>query len=479
MQYHSGEMVAFKNRNADFLVTKDHDMVVKKRGRNYFEKIKAEDDMNWGRSFLLKYAPEYKVDDVENFYFNENDFDLSNAKSKFIDKIPMDLWLEFMGYYLSEGSCDKNTRIRNVKGKNYEVSNYRITVAQSKEKNPETWRKIKKVLDRLPFKFSYSGHQFTASNKQIFQYLKRFGLAHEKTIDRELLSCSKRQLKILLEALIDGDGSRQKTKQGKDSVEYYSCSYDLMSGIQEILLKLGMWGNIRVNRKNDKNDKKRTVYSMNITDPQARDKKGTRYSNPSTELYNGMVYCVTVPSGRIFVRRNGKVALCGNCYDEGKRCAEALFFDYYRQYDTDIKVIRIFNTYGPNMNPDDGRVVSNFIMQALRGENITVYGNGGQTRSFCYVSDLIDGMVKMMNSVNFTGPVNLGNPYEFTILQLAEMIIELTNSSSRIIYEPLPQDDPMQRQPVIDLAYEKLGWQPNVQLREGLISTIAYFTQYV
>jgi len=164
------------------------------------------------------------------------------------------------------------------------------------------------------------------------------------------------------------------------------------------------------------------------------------------------------------------------CYDEGKRCAETLFFDYYRQNQVNIKVMRIFNTYGPKMNPSDGRVVSNFIVQALKGQDITIYGDGKQSRSFCYVDDLIDGMIRLMNSRDgFTGPVNIGNPIEFTMLELAENIIQLTSSSSKIIFEPLPQDDPVQRQPVIDLAKNELDWQPHIQLEEGLKKTIAYF----
>ena len=166
-----------------------------------------------------------------------------------------------------------------------------------------------------------------------------------------------------------------------------------------------------------------------------------------------------------------------SCYDEGKRLAETLFFDYHRQTGMDIRVIRIFNTYGPRMNPSDGRVVSNFIVQALRGEDITIYGDGTQTRSFCYVDDLIDGMVRMMETENFTGPVNIGNPGEFTMLELAEKVIRLTGSTSRIIHEPLPSDDPAQRQPVIDLAKDKLGWQPTVNLDDGLEWTIAYFRE--
>ncbi|MGE4294846.1 MAG: UDP-glucuronic acid decarboxylase family protein [Campylobacterales bacterium] len=164
------------------------------------------------------------------------------------------------------------------------------------------------------------------------------------------------------------------------------------------------------------------------------------------------------------------------CYDEGKRCAETLFFDYYRQHGLNIKVVRIFNTYGPRMHPNDGRVVSNFVVQALKGDDITVYGEGGQTRSFCYVDDLIEGFVRMMaTEKGFTGPVNLGNPGEFTILELAQKVIELTGSASQIVYKALPQDDPMQRQPDIALAKNKLGWEPTIHLEEGLKKTIAYF----
>jgi len=166
-----------------------------------------------------------------------------------------------------------------------------------------------------------------------------------------------------------------------------------------------------------------------------------------------------------------------SCYDEGKRCAETLFMDYHIQNKVAIKIIRIFNTYGPNMNPSDGRVVSNFIMQALRGQNITIFGDGLQTRSFQYVDDLVEGMIRMMASdPSFLGPVNLGNPNEFTMLELAQAVIRLTNSKSTIIHMPLPQDDPKQRQPDISLAKEKLkGWEPNIELEEGLGKTIAYF----
>lgn len=167
-----------------------------------------------------------------------------------------------------------------------------------------------------------------------------------------------------------------------------------------------------------------------------------------------------------------------SCYDEGKRCAETLFFDYHRQHAVNIKVMRIFNTYGPRMHPDDGRVVSNFIVQALRGESLTIYGDGSQTRSFCYVDDLIQGMIQLMGTDDeITGPMNIGNPNEFTILQLAQAVQELTESNSEIVFKPLPGDDPQQRRPDISMAKDVLNWQPTIELEKGLVKTIEYFRQ--
>ena len=182
--------------------------------------------------------------------------------------------------------------------------------------------------------------------------------------------------------------------------------------------------------------------------------------HPQPESYRGCVNPIGIRS----------------CYDEGKRVAETLFFDYHRMHNLEIKVMRIFNTYGPRMNPSDGRVVSNFIVQALRGEDITIYGDGSQTRSFCYVDDLIEGMVRLMASpADFTGPCNLGNPGEFTIRQLAEKVIEYTGSNSKLVYCPLPSDDPLQRKPIIELAKKHLDWEPHIALDEGLKKTIEYF----
>jgi UDP-glucuronate decarboxylase len=190
---------------------------------------------------------------------------------------------------------------------------------------------------------------------------------------------------------------------------------------------------------------------------------GDPHVHPQTEDYWGNVNPIGIRS----------------CYDEGKRVAETLMMDYHRQNNVDIRIIRIFNTYGPRMAENDGRVVSNFILQALRDEDITVYGDGSQTRSFCYVSDLVEGMIRMMECDGFVGPVNLGNPVENTILEFAEKIITITNSKSKIIFQPLPQDDPKQRQPNIALAIKKLGWQPDVALDNGLKRTAAYFAELI
>ena len=190
---------------------------------------------------------------------------------------------------------------------------------------------------------------------------------------------------------------------------------------------------------------------------------GDPHVHPQTEDYWGNVNPIGIRS----------------CYDEGKRCAETLFFDYYREHGLKIKVARIFNTYGPNMHPNDGRVVSNFIIQALKGEDITIYGDGSQSRSFCYVDELIDGFIRLMATDDFTGPVNLGNPVEFTIKELAETIIQMTNSKSKLSLNPLPQDDPKQRQPDITLAKKELNWEPKIKLEEGLIKTIAYFEDLI
>ena len=207
-----------------------------------------------------------------------------------------------------------------------------------------------------------------------------------------------------------------------------------------------------------------TRFGAKILQASTSEVYGDPLEHPQKETYRGHVNPIGIRA----------------CYDEGKRVSETLCFDYHREFGTKIKVIRIFNTYGPNMDPGDGRVVSNFILEALRGEDITIYGDGSQTRSFQYIDDLIEGMTRMMATDSFTGTVNIGNPGEFTILQLAEKVIEMTGSTSHIIHMPLPSDDPTQRRPDITVAHQEIsGWQPEIQLEEGLKKTIEYFKQFV
>lgn len=464
-QEYKGQLVGFKNYQCDLLVTPDHKMYARKRDRKEFELLSATEKINWNRTQMLKVA-NYDAPDQEWFYFPK-DIDRRNSKTPVVEKIKMDDWLEFFGYYITEGCVSIRKRNRLVNGKKYLVADFRVLIAQSESKNRKNYNKIKRLLSRLPFNFVDSfDHQFCITNKQLANYLSRFGKSHEKYIPRELLGISKRQLKILFEAMMVGDGN----KRGDT---YYSNSSKLIDDFQELLLKIGYAGNA----VGHDTRKEKTVHSIHILNRFNQKYKTPTYSHRSVCKYNGLVYCVNVPNHIIYVRRNGKALFCGNCYDEGKRCAETLFFDYYRQHKVDIRVVRIFNTYGPNMHPHDGRVVSNFIVQALKGEDITIYGDGSQTRSFQYVDDLVAALIKMMNNgSDFVGPVNLGNPGEFTIKELAEKVLALIpESGSKLIFKDLPSDDPRQRKPDIALAKEKLDWEPKINLEEGLKKTIEYF----
>jgi len=465
-QRYQGELIEFKNDKIDLMVTPNHKMYVKKRDSKKFELIEAFRNIPWNRANMKKDA-DWKGKEEKWFVLPK----VKNCKSKMVDRISMDDWLEFMGYYISEGCAYLRKRKRTIKQKEYSSVDYNILIAQDRIKSKNNWNRIKKCLERLPFKFYHSDdHQFRICNKQLFEYLRQFGKSKDKFIPTELKNLSKRQLKILCDALMLGDGNKKGT-------DFHSSSKKLIGDFQELLLKLGLAGSIGTKDKRKKNP----VYHVHILTNNKRNFLTPLYPKREIKWYDDYVYCVNVPNHVIYVRRNGKAQFCGNCYDEGKRCAETLFFDYWRQHKMDIRVIRIFNTYGPNMHPNDGRVVSNFIVQALKNEDITIYGNGSQTRSFQYVDDLIEGMTRMMNNdQNFIGPVNLGNPNEFTIKQLAEKVLELIpESKSKIIYKDLPADDPKQRQPDISLAKEKLSWEPTIQLEEGLKKTIAYFERVV
>ena len=448
-QNYTGNMIQFISQNAELLVTPNHKMYVKKRDHDDFELLEASNEISWERAKMLKTA-DYDADDITEFKFVYNDSERINAKKEFIESVNMDDWVEFFGYFITEG-C-----VYSRKG------GYGVYIAQSKDKNPENYEKIWKCLQRLPFEFKEphkSSHQFYCLNKQLYIYLKQFGKSKDKFIPQELKNLSRRQLEILYSAMMIGDGS----KRGNI---YYSNSKASIDDFQEILMKIGIVGNIG---QNPDSRKENPVYSISVFECDE-----AQYRKKEVVNYNGTVHCVTVPNRIVYVRRNGKALFCGNCYDEGKRAAEALFYDYKRIHKVKTRIIRIFNTYGPNMSINDGRVVSNFIVQALNNEDITIYGDGSQTRSFCYVDDLIDGMLTVFGS-SIDTPVNVGNPKEFTMIELAQKVIKITGSKSRITFLPLPQDDPKQRRPDIGLI-NSLGWNPKITLDNGLLNTVKYFS---
>lgn len=461
---YKGELIGFKNYQSDLLVTPNHMMYVRKRGGKEFELRPAYDDINWSRASMQKVA-DYDAPEKEWFYFPKG-IDRRNSKTPEVEKIRMDDWLLFLGFYLTEGCVSIRKRKRVVKDKIYEITDYRILIAQSEEKNPTTYRKIEACLKRLPFNYVDSfDHQFCITNKQLAHYLVRFGKSHEKYIPREMLSLSKRQLRILFDAMMLGDGTEKKGT-------YYSNSLQLASDFQELSFKVGLAANLALRDKR----KARPVYAVQLLRGGVhRTFRTPKYSARHVEHYDGMVYCVNAPNHVIFVRRNGKALFCGNCYDEGKRVAETLCMDYHREFGVDVKIVRIFNTYGPNMDPNDGRAVTNFVRNALTGKELVVYGDGSQTRSFQYIDDLINGLDLMMKKEGFVGPVNLGNPGEVSMRDLATQIIELTKSRSTIVHAESATDDPKRRSPDITLALHELSWSPKVPLFEGLKKTIKYF----
>lgn len=458
-EQYQGELIQFQNSKIDLLVTPNHSMYVKRRDQDGYELRPAYDAIRWDRAEMKKDA---RWNGAEIGYFHLPA--VSNSKFGNQEKIKMDDWLEFFGYYITEGCVHQRHRIRTVEETQYQTIDYNILIAQDPAKLQER-EKIRKCLERLPFKFFESDdHQFRIVNKQLALYLAQFGKSHQKYLPTQLKNASKRQLKILFDAMMLGDGSKQGNA-------YYTNSPRLAGDFQEILLKLGMAGSTSAKDKR----KPRHVYQIHILTNIKKDFLSPKYPKRSVQKYDGYVYCVSVPNRIIYVRRNGKALFCGNCYDEGKRVAETLCFDYHREHDLEIRVARIFNTYGPRMHAQDGRVVSNFIIQALQNQPITIYGDGSHTRSFCYVDDLVEGLIRLMNQNDSTGPVNLGNPTELTVKQLAEKIITLTKSKSKIVYKDLPQDDPKQRQPDISLAKKLLDWSPVMDLKTGLKKTIEYF----
>ncbi|MBC6420736.1 MAG: GDP-mannose 4,6-dehydratase [Hormoscilla sp. SP12CHS1] len=438
-QRYRGKVIHFQNQDCDLLVTPNHKMYAKSRKEPNFEQIRADAPLQWEAAQMLK---------VAHYQGEERDwFDLSvhlpqQASRASRNRIKMDDWVEFLGYYIAEGTIG------------IQEGKYQVILAEAGEK----YEQMKACVARLPFPNVKLGKQeISIYSQQLYSYLEKLGPSEERYIPRDVMCLSSRQLNIFWTSVRQGEGTGDR----------YECkSGRLISDVQELLLKLGYAGNIEV----QETQSQEKVYQIQVQDG----RENPRYGKQAVSEYDGFVYCVNVPNHVIFVRRNGKALFCGNCYDEGKRIAETLSFDYHRQNNVDIRVVRIFNTYGPRMLENDGRVVSNFIAQALKNIPLTVYGDGSQTRSFCYVSDLVEGIIRLMNE-SHVGPVNIGNPDEYSILELAHKIQAMINPEAEIIFKPLPQDDPRQRQPDITRAKRWLGWEPTIPLAEGLKRTIDDF----
>ncbi|MFH1511064.1 MAG: GDP-mannose 4,6-dehydratase [Candidatus Woesearchaeota archaeon] len=434
-------------------------MYIKRKHQKQFELISAEGKVYWKGGEARTNAI-WSGNSTKYFFLPH----LNNHYVKNINKIPMDIWLEFLGYYLSEGCVHVYYKKQAINSKRYLSDIHNILIAQD-PRNHANRAKIANCLRKLPFNFfSSDDHQFRIVSKQLGTYLLQFGKSSDKYVPVEVKNLSSRQLKIFFDAIMLGDGNKNKTK-------YYTKSKKLADDIQEIALKIGLCGHVA-------KVKNRDIYVVNIryrgVSRTKKDFLTPKYPTPSKIRYNNFVYCVEVPNHIIYVRRNGKAIWCGNCYDESKRFAEALLMAYHMIHNVDIRIVRIFNTFGPRMRPNDGRAIPTFISQALRNEQITVFGDGKQTRSFCYVSDLIDGIYKLLMS-DVTEPVNIGNPQEMTLLDLAKTIIKVTSSTSEIVFKPLPVDDPKVRRPDITKARTELGWEPKKKLEEGLLRTVEAF----
>lgn len=469
---YTGEMYEFKNWNIDLKVTPNHKMYVKKRDYNKFELITADSKISWDRA-VLKKTCNYIGEEKEWFYFPKNLKELRNQKTPFVEKVNMDLWLEFMGYYLSEGS----TRIarqkkKSINGKIYECGIYRVQISQCETANHEKFEKIKKCLDKLPFNYnvSKSGNcYFVITNKQLSYYLNRFGKSKDKFIPSDLLSLSKRQLTILLDSLLLGDGCIRKNKINNNIYKTYtSISYKLISNIQEILLKIGSFGNITKSKRDDTNN---DLYIININ---SRPERNYTYSKPILKEYNGYVYCVNVKNHIINVRRNGKSLFSGNCYDESKRIGETLCYVYRKKYGLDIKIARIFNTYGEYMDIDDGRIVSEIFKNILFNKKLTIYGNGEQTRSFTYVEDTVEMLIKLMES-QYNKPLNIGTDEEITLNELLKIVENIFNVKLLCEYVEKTENDPMLRRPDLSRNKEYLGYNNRTSLENGLKKMFSYY----
>jgi UDP-glucuronate decarboxylase len=460
-----GEMYEFSNSKLDICVTPNHKLYVRdKSGKLGFKEASS---IKYGPSWRVPVGATYNSEEVE---YREFDANLSRLRGD-LRRVRMDDWLEFLGYYLSEGCAyTRPSRKKVVNGREYEITDYAILIAQVK---PVGRAKIAACLDRIGINYQDSDHHaFRISSKFLVNLLRPIGKSHDKFIPREYLSLSIRQSKILLNALMLGDGT-WKT-HGQSGV-YYTMSRRLADDVQELVLRCGLAANI--SRSN------RGLYHVNI-----RRAVDNKLPHSRRKFYKGKVYCVNVRNHVICVRRNGKPSWCGNCYDEGKRIGESLAVSWANQYGTDVRIARLFNTYGPRMAFRDGRLIPNFILQAMQKEPLTIYGDGSQTRSFCYVSDTVDALVKLMDvphrDVKASGGfhqhvpvVNIGNPDERTIKSVAHDVIHAFGGEGDITFHPLPTDDPKQRCPDITIAKKLLGWEPKVSYPDGIAKTIAWYLE--
>lgn len=470
-----GDMYEYKNWNIDLNVTPNHKMYVKKRDYHNFELLPASSKFSWSRA-VLKKTCNYIGQEQEWFYFPEHLKNLNNTKKPFVDKVDMDVWVEFMGYYLSEGCAYISTqKKKHPNGKIYENGVFKVHISHSEKVKPLYFEKIKACLDKMPFHYNISranNSYFVINSKQLALYLKQFGKSQDKFIPADLLSLSKRQLKILLDALMLGDGTLIKNKYKT----YYSSSYKLMSNIQEILLKIGTFGNI-LEEKRDRNQN--TMYYMTIN---YRPERNYTYSKPIVNQYNGYVYCVNVKNHVIFVRRNGKALFCGNCYDESKRVAESLCYTYITSFNLDVKVARIFNTFGPGMDLHDGRIITQCIKSLITNTPLTIYGDGNQTRSLTYISNTINMLMQLIHSGCNT-PVNIGNDIEMTVNEIVDTVEHVyqehfdRNAQLERVYTKLSENDPLQRKPCLIKNKNILGEEKYISIRDGIFKTISYFTK--
>ena len=459
ISYHYvGQLLRFANSKYDFCVTPNHRMyVVGKTGKYKF--LRADEDRFW-HGWRAPTTAKFESEDIEWMDLGEPP---RNAKTR-LGQVRMDDWLEFYGYYVSEGCVHIRRRVREVGGRDYDVADYNILIAQVDEHGRSM---ISHCLNRIGWNFFDSDdHQFRICSAQLAAMLTPLGKSGDKFLPREYLRLSRRQSRILLDALILGDGSRRTDTAST----YYTKSKRLADDVQELALRCGFAATISLTPGRD-------LYRVNI-----RSDSHANLVSPQNVHYSGLVWCVDVKNHVICVRRSGRAAWCGNCYDEGKRVGESLAVSWASQFGTDVRIARLFNTYGPRMAFEDGRLIPNFVLQAMRGKPLTLYGSGEQTRSFCYVRDTVDGIMKFMGARREVFPaaeipvINIGNPDERTIASVASDVIAAFGSGTTE-HRPLPADDPKQRCPDITRAKMLLGWEPKTNYKDGIRETIAWFRE--